>query len=853
MDRELKRPHLRPLSKLRQVTLLVTALVSPMALAHSPHDVINVVRAAPGADGGAALFVVVSGNVLMRSRDGGVSWRRLVDGLDNRHPMLDLEYGMAAAGVPTLLLATDGDGLYRSTDFGDTWSPVGGNLPTRRIGRLALAADFASSASALAAGVLGGLYSSQDGGTVWSTVLPESAIIDAIWTGRKDRYLAGSRDGRVYQSADGGATWNLLSELGEVGGVTALALAGPEDTILAGSGSSGVLASVDGGVTFERTAPCGTDLSIRAVTPAPTATAPGRVFASCWHAGVSRSLDGGRTWEISSQGLTRDAQADDHLHHSPHFMDVEVHASGGEGELLLAGGFDGLFLSTDEARQWTELDTLSERSIVGLAAATLPGGGTRVALATYGGGAYIRDADSEGWIIANAGLSSPRLSEIAFAGRQGGDPVLITGARDALLTLDSPEDSWRTLRLSRGGVADVAGKVLRKVRLDKLLQDGPLGELLGLDGERGVFPQTLVPLPTLKGPQSVLAGTRYSGVVEVSLDDGRLQTVFETDSMVSSLAASPAYAHDRTLFVARRQDGVFRSIDNGRSWQAVNSGLDFLDDWRAMGDEPERATAELERSAYFNLQILLSPDFERDQTAFLATGEGLFRSTDGGLTWARAPGLSSRVWIQALATSPRYREDRTLYVVLRGLGVMRSRDAGNSFHAAWQSLREQYHDVPRWLAPADGEGKSQVIYVASPDEIYESTDGGEHWRVLPRPLRLENERPPIRYQGTWKRLSGAQYSAGGAAVASTIGSTATLRFSGTSVRWLGDVSPGGASCRVFLDGELQATVTAGEHGRDQPRVVYAAENLQPGVHTLRLEVSNAGGGGAVVLDALEVN
>ena len=73
------------------------------------------------------------------------------------------------------------------------------------------------------------------------------------------------------------------------------------------------------------------------------------------------------------------------------------------------------------------------------------------------------------------------------------------------------------------------------------------------------------------GRGTVLAATWWSGLF-LSKDGGR--TWFETGSELSARAfASAAVSPDGYLFAAMPHDsgGVFRSIDDGLSWRAVNS------------------------------------------------------------------------------------------------------------------------------------------------------------------------------------------------------------------------------------------------------------------------------------------
>ncbi len=123
--------------------------------------------------------------------------------------------------------------------------------------------------------------------------------------------------------------------------------------------------------------------------------------------------------------------------------------------------------------------------------------------------------------------------------------------------------------------------------------------------------------------------------------------------------ASALFADPRQGNVAYqlfREVGVFKTVNGGQSWFAINSGLPPLS-----GDLP--ATA-------------LTLDPANPRTLFLATSpRRLFRSTDGGARWRAmgpaVPGLIERLWV--LPGSP------SVLFALTPRSVERSPDGGASF------------------------------------------------------------------------------------------------------------------------------------------------------------------------------
>ena len=88
-----------------------------------------------------------------------------------------------------------------------------------------------------------------------------------------------------------------------------------------------------------------------------------------------------------------------------------------------------------------------------------------------------------------------------------------------------------------------------------------------------------------------------------------------------TIALSPAFAEDQTVFVGTGQDGVLQSESAGLSWHGANSGL-------------------LDLSA---LAVAFSPRFAEDKTAFAGTASALYRTRNGGRSWREVSlGLKER-------------------------------------------------------------------------------------------------------------------------------------------------------------------------------------------------------------------
>jgi photosystem II stability/assembly factor-like uncharacterized protein len=201
------------------------------------------VMAVAGVPGDSATFYFgsVDGGI-WKTTDAGVVWTPIFD----RQPVASIGALAVAASDPKTIYAgtgeTDirsdlstGNGVYKSTDGGATWNPIGLE-GTRQISRIAI---DPRNPSIVYVGVLGhaygpneerGVYKSVDGGTHWTRVLdlgPETGISDlAMCSSAPQLLFAGAwhthrppwstyapidgPGGGLYRSQDAGKTWSHL-------------------------------------------------------------------------------------------------------------------------------------------------------------------------------------------------------------------------------------------------------------------------------------------------------------------------------------------------------------------------------------------------------------------------------------------------------------------------------------------------------------------------------------------------------------------------------------------------------------------------------------------------------------------
>lgn len=157
-------------------------------------------------------------NVLAKSTDGGVTWSDVrPDGL----PSLDVHGFAVDPRDGTLWAAVAGEGLYRSTDGGESFAlvldEVGGNVMALAVtpeGRL-LAGDMQQ-----------GLLASENEGEDWRVAEPAAVMGLAI--NPDDPAVVIAAGPGILRSTDGGASWRQVLELTEGAGPVAWSASDPE-------------------------------------------------------------------------------------------------------------------------------------------------------------------------------------------------------------------------------------------------------------------------------------------------------------------------------------------------------------------------------------------------------------------------------------------------------------------------------------------------------------------------------------------------------------------------------------------------------------------------------------------------
>lgn len=226
----------------------------------------------------------------------------------------------------------------------------------------------------------------------------------------------------------------------------------------------------------------------------------------------------------------------------------------------------------------------------------------------------------------------------------------------------------------------------------------------------------LVLSPTFSTDRTLFVGT-YSGGLFKSTNGGASWTAMNaglTGKAVVALAVSPSYAGDHTLFAATDTDVSILGSTGGGLFKSYSGGAS----WTELN--PGLATFRVGALA-------ISPAFATDQTLFLGTtADGVLRSTTGGASWSQVNSGASNPYILSFAISPDYSNDHTLFMGSRGGGgVFKSTSSGES----WTAVNSGIGFPTASLAVSPAFAADQTLFGGSWEygNVFRSTTGGTAW------------------------------------------------------------------------------------------------------------------------------
>jgi photosystem II stability/assembly factor-like uncharacterized protein len=599
----------------------------------------------------------------------------------------------------TIYVATAGGGVWKTTDAGADWTPLTDDQPTLFMGAIALAPS--------------------DPNTIYAGT-GEATNSGLSFTGHG-----------VLKSTDAGATWTLLGADVFDRHTIAQIVVAPDDPntvyVAVGgsgvhglSGNTGVWRSTNGGATWTNTTTAisrtaaFSDVEIDPTNPQTLYAAAGSFRGSADN-GVYKSTDGGDTWSLagnfprdSTNGRITVAVAPA----NPQILYAVVAGSGQGGSSL--GRVVKMLESTDGGDTWTNVPVLPDvggNGWYGLPLAVDPANPDTIYVS--GGGSLILESNDAGfsWFDLEIGADrrGPHADHHAFAFDANG--ILLDGNDGGVWRLDNPTRGnvqWTDLNnnlqltqyigialdptdpnIAYGGSQDNGTSKFTGSQAWSLIRFGD-GGFVRVD---------------LANPRTV-----YHEYVNIDLersDDGG-RTWAQKSTGINHGDPHDTYipyvmdpANSQRLVLGTNR--VYETTNRGDSWQAISQP--GQGGWTTTGTVDSLAVAASDSN-----------------TIYASAGGHLFVTFDDGAGWQQIdiPGVNDH--FQDIQIDPT--NNLTAYAVRDRFGggkVFRTTDGGQT----WADISGNLPDLPAYTLALDS--LSGTLYVGMDDGVYASTDQGNSW------------------------------------------------------------------------------------------------------------------------------
>jgi photosystem II stability/assembly factor-like uncharacterized protein len=525
-----------------------------------------------------------------------------------------------------------------------------------------LAFDLERPAIAFAGSSRGGIARSEDAGLTWrpsSQGLTEPGVTHLIVHPRiSDLVFGQSGQGRLVRSVDGGANWQEI--LVTSSGLSTFAPAPTDPELVYAAAPEGVLVSRDQGSHWRRVGGGGLPLRYRATALAVDARDPHLVYAGIADYtgfGLWASEDSGRTWQRRLHGIPEQLIADPQR--------------SGTVYLLKSGR---LQRSRDRGLTWESYFA--------------PGAVAVAFKPRHPWIAYVVAGQPVGtspvWKTTDDGAHWQPVSGLSGTGFFG---ALAVNSEDVVLfSSDAPNGFSRSTDAGASWAA--AGNGLINSSVASLAVDGR-GTLFASRGRE-------------------VARTRDGGLTWSS--------VLQTPTALTTVAVDPqqpAVVYATTLYPFGLDPHiVWKSSDGGDTWSPL----------------PYPQPARQPLAGLHAVDLAVDP-FD-SQVIYLVTqyavagipgGEGVYRSPDGGQTWAKTS-LPARDFS---GVTPAVARRGPVWAIWLD-GAYKSTDSGQTWSLLLPASPNLYLQA---VAPAPS--NPDVVWVAGDNVTYRSADGGATWQTLP--------------------------------------------------------------------------------------------------------------------------
>ncbi len=640
---------------------------------------------------------------------------------------------VAVCGVPSkpglFYMAPNNGGVWRSTDYGRVWTPIFDGQPTGSVGALAVAPSnpdviYVGSGEGLQRPDLSvgdGVYKSTDGGRTWTnTGLRDAQQVPEVIVDPKDPdrvfvaalghpYGANAERG-VFRSLDGGKTWKRVLFKDERTGAVGLAFhpgnprilyaslwsqqhAPWENGIFKGS-NSGLWKSEDGGETWRpltRGLPT-PEQGLGRIGFAIAPSDPTRMYAQVDAGkltGTYRSDDAGESWTRVNDETRVSGRGDD-------FAEVRVDPK--DRDTVYAAN-TSMYKSTDGGRTFTAIKGA-------------PGGDDyhRIWIHPSDPRQMIVGADQGATVTVNGGETWSSWYNQPTAQFYH----VITDNRFPYWVYGGQQESGSVGIRSRGDHGAISFRDWMPV---------------GVEEYGYAAPDPLDP-NVIFGGKLTRFDVRTGQTQDVSPAPLRAPYRFLRTAPVIFSPADP-----KTLFYAGNV--VFRTRDGARTWEVISPDLsrEQLPAPPSLGGYADTPAAKLQRRG---VVYALAPSPKDADRLWAGTDDGLIHlTTDGGKTWKDVTPPLLKPWMKVSQLEAGHFDEQTCYAAINTFRlddqrplILRTKDNGRT----WEEITVGLPVNAPCNTVREDPKKPGLLFAGTERTVHVSFDDGAHWQPLTRNL-----------------------------------------------------------------------------------------------------------------------
>ena len=648
---------------------------------------------------------------------------------------------VTVTGVPgnnnLFYAGTVGGGVWRSTTEGVVWENISdGKIPgpSSSIGAIAVAPSdpkiiyVGTGETDIRNTVIpgDGVYKSTDAGQTWGFVgLRDTHSISAILVNPKDPnvvYVASmghvfgpNPDRGIFKSTDGGRSWNKILFVDNDTGAISLVMDPNHPELMyastwqairkpwgltSGGPGSGIYKTTDGGAHWTNITrnPGLPKTVLGRIGLSIAASKPNIVYAiiQAQEGGVFRSDDGGTTWTRVNDEMKLRQRA---------FYYMTIFADPKDPNTVYAPEVDALWVSHDGGKSFTKLRTPHGDNHV----VWINPDDTRILLEGNDGGATVSTDGGKTWSTEH----NQPTGQFYHVNLDDQFPYHIYGAQQ-------DEGSYEGPSAATGGMI-------------------PFGEWKSV-----AYGESTYSVPQPGDPKITYGSGYYSIFVKLDRGTDEYRGVspwpyYQEGASAGELKNRFGWTHPilfspanpKQLFTAAQY--VFKSDDYGATWTQISPDLTRN---QSNTEAPSGGPVDLDQSGaeIYPLVSALAPSPLDENLIWAGSDDGLAHvTTDGGKNWQKVtpPGLPEFSWISCI--EPSHTDKQTAYLTARRYMlddfkpyVFKTTDLGQHWAPIVAGLPEDEFVFDIRQDPSE----SKLLFLGTRSTIYFTLDEGAHWQPL---------------------------------------------------------------------------------------------------------------------------